>query len=279
LFPVSFSSDEYQKLKEGQAKPTWHAARSEKQALQPNGEKHIGRHADGLKHEHVQEAKKMQDSKVTTLSQDSKIVKLQHWALARRMCRRVNNAALKTTSDVHVKFVPRSRFEAALGGKVAIQELFKTIDRSISADRQRSLHKILIVLCLMDCPSKIRLFIDSGIYDTNLPLIECPCPTGVRDVKVLRSKGNMHGSYMSFKTAADTETFLKKQWSVLAWTFPEFDRTVSHEDFEDEVILPYLSHKHIARKGGFGDVYKVEIHPDHCSSKVRSQAKLFLYSL
>ena len=42
------------------------------------------------------------------------------------------------------------------------------------------------------------------------------------------------------------------------------------------MILPFLSHKHVSRKGEFGDVYKVEIHPDHISPKVHEQSASLL---
>lgn len=96
------------------------------------------------------------------------------------MCRRVNAAAVKTTSDVHIKFVPHTRFEVALGGNAAIQDLFKTLKQPVPPDEQQKPQGIFIVLCLMDRPTKIRLFIKSGICDADLPLVECPYPTGAK---------------------------------------------------------------------------------------------------
>ncbi|KAF2630599.1 kinase-like protein [Macroventuria anomochaeta] len=270
LLPISPGSDEYRKIKEGRAQPTWHHVRSGKEELLKNEEEYKKRNADYIEDEPISGPKRLNDSRVDALTQESTVGSFRRWATAKKMCRRVNDAAVKTTSDVHIKFVPHTRFEVALGGNAAVQDFFKTLKQPVAPDEQHKLQGILIVLCLMDRPTKIRLFVDSGICDADLPLVECPCPTGAIGAKVLRSKGNTQRPYMRFKKPADTEDFLKKQWSVLAWRFPEFDGVVSHKDLEDGMILPYLSHKHVSRKGGFGDVYKVEIHPDHCSPKNRS---------
>lgn len=160
----------------------------------------------------------------------------------------------------------------ALGGNSTVQNIFKPLKQPVAPEEQRNLQGILRVLCLMDRPTKIRLFVDSGIGDADLPFVECPCPTGVKGAKVLQSSqsiGNTPKPYVKFKKPADTEDFLRKQWSVLAWKLPRFDEVVSHTDLGDGMILPYLSNKHDSRRGGFGDVYKVEIHPDYCYLKVR----------
>lgn len=269
MLPNSPGSDEYRKIKEGHAKPTWHHVPSGKEEVLKNKEGHKKRDADHIKHEPISGPKRLNNSRIDALTQESTIVSLRRWATAKKMCRRVNDAAVKSTSDVHIKFVPHTRFEVALGGNAAVQDFFKTLKQPVALEEQYKLQGILIVLCLMDRPTKIRLFVDSGTCDADLPLVECPYPTAEKGVKVLRSKWNTQRPYMRFKKPADTEDFLKKQWSVLAWRFPGFDGVVFHKDFEDGMILPYLSHKLVSRKGGFGDVYKVEIQPDHCSPKVR----------
>lgn len=227
--------------------------------------------SDKTKQDFGADVRDLNQPKSDTPAQETTLGSIVRWNTARKMCRRVNSAAIKTASDVYVKFVPRTRFEVVLGGETAIRDFFKTLKQPITPAIQHRLQAILVVLCLMGRPTKIKLFVESGVFDTDLPLVECPCLTGANGAKILQSRRTTSGPYVHFKKPADAEDFLRKQWSVLAWEFPNFDGIVHHTDLEDGMILPYLTQKHVSRPGGFGDVYRVEIHPDHYSSKVCHQ--------
>jgi hypothetical protein len=118
-------------------------------------------------------------------------------------------------------------------------------------------------------PSKIRLFVNDGVCNSDLPLQEAPCPTASRSFCELRNPQS--GSSVRFKKRADAKEFLERQWSVLVPFFHGSDGThIPHRDFGPEDILPFLSHEEAAKEGGSGKVFKVEIHPDHHSfQKVR----------
>lgn len=147
-------------------------------------------YAEHIKQKLITKPKKLKDARAEALIQESTVGSVRRWAAAKRMCRRVNDAAVKTISDVHFKFMPHIRFEVALGGDTAVQDFFKTLKQPVEPNEQHKLRWIFVVLCLMDHPIKIKFFVESGICDADLPLVECHCRTGAKGVKVLRSKRN-----------------------------------------------------------------------------------------
>ncbi|KAH8781096.1 hypothetical protein F5883DRAFT_516440 [Diaporthe sp. PMI_573] len=52
---------------------------------------------------------------------------------------------------------------------------------------------------------------------------------------------------------------LNKQWKFLA---PSFSPSVLHQEFKDDLILPFIKNDHIGG-GHFGDVYRIEVHRDY----------------
>ena len=58
--------------------------------------------------------------------------------------------------------------------------------------------------------------------------------------------------------------FEQRQWTVLAPFFARSNgKDNSHLELEPEEILPFTSWTVAADPGGFGQVYRVDIHPDH----------------
>ena len=134
--------------------------------------------------------------------------------------------------------------------------------------------KIFAILVLIDKPRYIEKFIEDGICDAHLPL-------GIYNTRTILSK--------SWLCRNDTSTavrlrcsekwsnnsirqFYKSQWIVLSPFFKlEDDGKPRHLKVPNDAVLPFESIEH-AGKGGFGDVYKIRIHPDHhnfSSSEVR----------
>lgn len=107
--PVSPGSEEYRKTKEGLVKPAWHHVRSKKEEFLENEQEDKETIADGIMHEPVVVPQRLNDSRFDALPRDFTIRAIRRWPAAINMCRRVNNAAIKTTFDVHVKFVPHNR--------------------------------------------------------------------------------------------------------------------------------------------------------------------------
>lgn len=55
------------------------------------------------------------------------------------------------------------------------------------------------------------------------------------------------------------QEFYETQWELLA---PVFSKGVLHRELQDMIRLPYVRNKQIGR-GGFGDVYEIELEPAH----------------
>lgn len=122
--------------------------------------------------------------------------------------------------------------------------------------------RILAVLHLMKRPSKIHLFLRSGICDDDLPLQkevgQSDDPNSLR----LRSRHNSKAPFLEFKKSEDTERFWKQQWSVIAH---EFTGPVNrfYPKLEAEKILPFMEYHEMEREGGEGIIYYTRIHPDY----------------
>jgi hypothetical protein len=149
---------------------------------------------------------------------------------------------------------------------LSMTKISRLMKSRVSADECTSYRKVLAILHLMKRPSKIRLFVKHRVCDSHLPLMEAPYPTGPRRYYELRSRREP-GSSVRFKKGAYANEFLERQWSVLVPFFQGSDGNhVPHDDFESDTILPFL-HYEEKRKGGSGEVFKVEIHPAHHSLK------------
>jgi hypothetical protein len=122
---------------------------------------------------------------------------------------------------------------------------------------------------LMKRPSKLRYFVESGVCDTHLPLdrVTYPKTSGeLVDSFELRSRCDSNAPTVRLKRDDDMIEFEEKQWIVLAPIIEGANGTrVPHRKFYAETVLPYTNRTHAIKKGGFGEVFKAEIHPDHHS--------------
>jgi hypothetical protein len=189
--------------------------------------------------------------------------------------KRIRNATAQ--SYLRHRFIPHNRINELVTedavqfeltkANLSMTKISRVMKPRVSADECTSYRKILAILHLMRRSSKIRLFVKERVCDSHLPLMEASCPAGPGKCYELRS-GRVPGSSIRFKKRADAKEFLERQWSVLAPFFQGSDGTyIPHNDFESEVILPFLSYEETAKEGGYGKVFKVKIHPDHHSLK------------
>ena len=144
-----------------------------------------------------------------------------------------------------------------------------TEDEKRSRDAQKpeetSYRKIFAILLLIDRPSRIRSFIEEGVSDADLPLVKMPRTNRLQGCLELRRK-NSHTPLLCFKKwrGSTVARFEQRQWTVLAPFFARSNgKNNSHLELEPEEILPFTSWRVAADPGGFGQVYRVEIHPDH----------------
>ncbi|KAL3301868.1 kinase-like protein, partial [Colletotrichum asianum] len=128
---------------------------------------------------------------------------------------------------------------------------------------EKSYLKILAILILIERPGRIKLFMDSGVCDADLPLVK----HSIEGRLDLRRASAPDVSLECFQRWSDSniDRFEQWQWALLA---PSFDRPerkdVPHHQFEKATILPFRFLDHEPdRAGGFGTVRKVAIHPNH----------------
>lgn len=106
--------------------------------------------------------------------------------------------------------------------------------------------KVFGILILTDNVQLLGKFYSHGIlHDDKLPLND-----SMLGVLIPENGGNAKHR---------RGDILNEQWKFLA---PSFSPSVLHQEFKDEIILPFIKNDHIGR-GTFGDVYKIEIHRDY----------------
>jgi len=171
------------------------------------------------------------------------------------------------------RFIPESRIRDIVHEKVVQTNLFKshstmgkpsrTLQTMVIPGDYMSYRKILAILYLMKRPSKIRLFVQSGLCDEHLPLKKIQGPKDVDRATTMTSRRMQKSPSIRFKRLDDADEFLDRQWWVLAPIFDRPSEGVSHKDLECEAVLPFLSETMIAKEGGSSQVFKAKIHPDH----------------
>lgn len=150
-----------------------------------------------------------------------------------------------------------------------ISELAKQIC-AMPTEETKSYRKIFAILVILEKADQIEYFLEEGVHDGDLPLIR------VREKAmpaVLKRRCKSQGdeilcplSCLSGFSLRDTMGFDEYQWAVLAPVFERPSRKdVRYYELEDQAILPFIeqSQPHEMCHGGFGQVSKVKIHPEH----------------
>jgi hypothetical protein len=148
---------------------------------------------------------------------------------------------------------------------------WRILKAPIVTEAYGSYKRVMTILFLMKRPSKIRLFVKSGLRDDHLPFKKTQLPGVANRSVALTSRNVPRAPSMEFAKPEDADEFLDRQWLVLAPMFSQSDGIIRHYDFEQETILPFLPETTIAKKGGSSKVIKAKIHPDHHNL---SQAKV-----
>jgi hypothetical protein len=135
-----------------------------------------------------------------------------------------------------------------------------------------SYRKIFAILVLIYEVDQITQFLNYEVTDSDLPLVN---PEGSRNFELRRSHAPKEAlqCFEGWKIGHKRQ-FFEWQWAMLA---PFLSRTrdgqVAFYDFPDRTVLPFTkeatqSHQKeyepLERaEGGYGDVFKVQIHPEH----------------
>jgi hypothetical protein len=144
----------------------------------------------------------------------------------------------------------------------------KSIAQSPESTQITTRLRIFAVLALLDKVEEIRNFIRDKIYDSHLPLIlSSTNDDGLRQLEHHGENGGQSVKlFSSWPKVHDLESYAEKQWQVLS---PYFQLSTSkhseilHYDLQRETILPFVEKDEGRKRGGFGEVFRVKIHPEN----------------
>lgn len=173
---------------------------------------------------------------------------------------KVKKTARKYRSqDWHVFFLPEDEIEKIIRSNMVISTLRRSTAPIQSIDEPNRYKKILAVLYLMGRPSKLRLFVERRIRDTDLPLKLSHEAVDPKKI-ILSCEGSQSPSTIHFKRSEDAEAFYNYQWSVIPHRFTESNLPIR---LEDGRIVPFESYGNSVNKGAYGIIYKARVHPSY----------------
>ncbi|KAJ0116630.1 hypothetical protein J7T55_009780 [Diaporthe amygdali] len=127
----------------------------------------------------------------------------------------------------------------------------------------RSYVKILAILILIERPARIKLFVEEGICDADLPLVKKPIEGGFEELRRSTTPNDRLRCFERWDSLSLVR-FEEFQWRLLAPSFEHGSgKIILHQTFDSNVILPFTYFSESPKTGGFGEVTKVRIHPDH----------------
>ncbi|KAK1445829.1 protein kinase [Colletotrichum melonis] len=134
----------------------------------------------------------------------------------------------------------------------------------------KSFQKIFAILVLINMVPAIAGFLEEGICDADLPLVKASEKGGVFDLRVEARRDCPLKAFKSW-TRVNIRNFEEYQWTILPPFFTKGERkNVKHYVLEPHIVLPFTSTTHPddmgsaeMHRGGFSQVFKAEIHPDH----------------
>ena len=177
---------------------------------------------------------------------------------------------LRKCLQVSLDLIDIRRIARQICGTSSFPKAVAKADRSLQASQERRLpHKsyrnLFAVLILIGVPEEITSFVEEGICDADLPLIKIPRKRSRRGSNTLRCRNNDCPLKCVARWGDKTVTeFEQWQWKVLSPFFAwSKDQPIEHQSFEAERILPFISRQKTPSCGGFGQVYRVHIHPDY----------------
>jgi len=135
--------------------------------------------------------------------------------------------------------------------------------------------KIFVTLVLSEKTSTILEFLAERVTDDDLPLVKVRRLGKSPGIFDLGRRGSLRALLECFQgwTALAIRRFEEWQWSTISPFFAQSRRrkNVKHFLLQDQVILPFTSdsrrdayaYERLEFEGGFSQVFKVDIHPEH----------------
>ncbi|KAH7386570.1 putative cyclin-dependent kinase 2 [Cadophora sp. MPI-SDFR-AT-0126] len=206
-------------------------------------------------------------------------------SLRLQLKRRIDGERYEWPPGENKWFIPRSTINALID-ESSIKEILK---RGFNDKSAKDVHRytteivssskrlFIIFLCTPFMETTVlEELLEEGICDKHLPFsrVKKPESSDRNSYKLGKIGHNKcrkadHGgciikSLSSFDQA-DIRDLDENQWPVLAPTFQLASSGVSHYDFPRAIILPYTEdfEEEMSNSGGFGEVWKVRIHPAH----------------
>ncbi|KAL9105840.1 MAG: hypothetical protein Q9227_009048 [Pyrenula ochraceoflavens] len=181
-------------------------------------------------------------------------------------------------------FFPRNQLDRLVSHECVVEELRRCFKTFLTADTIRkkaqeicgtpSFKKIFVILVLTEKIETILKFLQEGVNDEDLPLIKVR-----RRNKSLQmfdlgrdSKPMVRLECFDDWSSLAIRKFEEWQWTTLAPYFPRCGRKeVQHLSLQDQVVLPFIQDDQqkvdfnggLEFGGGFSQVRKVNIHPEH----------------
>jgi hypothetical protein len=136
--------------------------------------------------------------------------------------------------------------------------------------------KIFVILVLIEKTPAIIKFLEKGVNDSDLPLekVERKHEKRSYDLRLSRNRDKRLKCFSKQWNQLHIRNFEELQWTTLSPFFGKGGhKEVKHYRLQDQVTLPFIEvaphrnrldpHKTLEFEGGFGRVFKVDIHPDH----------------
>lgn len=151
------------------------------------------------------------------------------------------------------------------------------------AEERPSFKKVFAILVLCEKPNAIPRFLEEGVSDGDLPLHKLAALDNSPNIYNLsRKQEKTKLKCFSGWSYTAVWRFEEWQWTTIAPFFQRASRNdVKHLALQDQAALPFTqdsrftydtpTYERLEFEGGFSNVFKVDIHPDHhgfCQSRV-----------
>lgn len=129
--------------------------------------------------------------------------------------------------------------------------------------KEKIYRKIFAILLFIRRPSRIWSFVEEGVCDADLPLVEVPRPNRLDRRFDLRCKRKLDTPLRCLRKWKDVYDFEASQCIVLAPFFHKSNgKDVPHIELQPDHLLPFIGWKSMPH-GGYGQVYKATVHQSH----------------
>lgn len=142
-------------------------------------------------------------------------------------------------------------------------------------EERPSFRKIFAILVLCEKPNSIPRFLEDGVSDDDLPLHKVAPSDSSPNIYNLSRKGEKRKlNCLRGWSYTAMWRFEEWQWTTIAPFFRRGQRKdVKHLELQDQAALPFMqdsrftanksAYQRLEFEGGFSNVFKVDIHPDH----------------